>query len=95
MKEAENTFISSTFWTERIGPTAALKTLEIMDKLKSWEKITNSGIYLRKKWEEIAKRMQINLSIKGLPSLSTFFFNSPNHLAYKTYITQEMLKKTY
>ena len=25
MKYAEKTFISSTFWTERIGPTAALK----------------------------------------------------------------------
>jgi glutamate-1-semialdehyde 2,1-aminomutase len=93
MKEAETTFISSTFWTERIGPTAALKTLEIMNKIKSWEKITNSGIYLREKWQEIAIKLQIELSIKGLPSLSTFFFNSPNHLAYKTYITQEMLKK--
>ena len=93
MKEAETTFISSTFWTERIGPTAALKTLEIMNKTKSWEKITNSGIYLRKKWQEIAIKLQIELSIKGLSSLSTFFFNSPNHLAYKTYITQEMLKK--
>ena len=30
MEAAQKTFISSTFWTERIGPTAALKTLEIM-----------------------------------------------------------------
>ena len=30
MSAAQETFISSTFWTERIGPTAALKTLEIM-----------------------------------------------------------------
>ena len=43
MKEAENSFISSTFWTERIGPTAALKCLEIMQKEKSWEYITNYG----------------------------------------------------
>ena len=35
MKSAEQTFISSTFWTERIGPTAALKTLEIMEREKS------------------------------------------------------------
>jgi glutamate-1-semialdehyde 2,1-aminomutase len=32
MSSAEDTFISSTFWTERIGPSAALKTLEVMEK---------------------------------------------------------------
>ena len=33
---------SSTFWTERVGP-AALKTLEIMEREKSWDKITQTG----------------------------------------------------
>ena len=37
MQAARDTFISSTFWTERIGPTAALELL------KSW-KIQNLGI---------------------------------------------------
>ena len=40
MNMKEKTFISSTFWTERIGPVAALKTLEIMEKINSWEIIT-------------------------------------------------------
>ena len=39
MNNAQNTFISSTFWTERAGPSA-LKTLEIMEKLKSWKIIS-------------------------------------------------------
>jgi glutamate-1-semialdehyde aminotransferase len=43
MRYAEETFISSTFWTERIGPTAALKTLEEMKKIKSWNIVTNKG----------------------------------------------------
>ena len=38
MDAAQSTFISSTFWTERIGPSAALKTLEVMEREKSWEK---------------------------------------------------------
>ena len=42
MKFAEDTFISSTFWTERIGPTAALKTLEIMESKTSWIKLLKS-----------------------------------------------------
>ena len=48
MEAAQKTFISSTFWTERIGPSAALKTLEIMEREKSWEKITTLGNYMRK-----------------------------------------------
>ena len=35
IQTAQKTFISSTFWTERIGPTSALKTLEIMERDKS------------------------------------------------------------
>ena len=38
MEAAQNTFISSTFWTERIGPTAALKTLDVMERERSWER---------------------------------------------------------
>ena len=37
MEAAQSTFISSTFWTERIGPSAALKTLEVMERERSWE----------------------------------------------------------
>ena len=37
MDKAEETFISSTFWTERIGSVAALETLDIMAETKSWE----------------------------------------------------------
>ena len=43
MEAAQSTFISSTFWTERIGPTAALKTLEVMERMQSWEIITQTG----------------------------------------------------
>ena len=38
MENAQKTFISSTFWTERSGPSAAIKTLELMQKLKVGKK---------------------------------------------------------
>jgi glutamate-1-semialdehyde 2,1-aminomutase len=43
MEAAQTSFISSTFWTERIGPSAALKTLEVMRRLRSWEQVTATG----------------------------------------------------
>ncbi|SMG23504.1 glutamate-1-semialdehyde 2,1-aminomutase [Marivirga sericea] len=95
MEAAQKTFISSTFWTERIGPTAALKTLEVMDKIKSWEIITEKGQLMREGWQRLANEFNLNIKIAGIPSLSSYSFDSENHLKYKTYITQEMLKKGF
>jgi len=95
MEAAQKSFISSTFWTERIGPSAALATLKIMERMKSWEIITNTGLKIKERWRQLAERHQISISQWGLPSLAGFTFNSQNNLAYKTYITQEMLGKGF
>ena len=94
MEVAQKTFISSTFWTERIGPTAALKTLEIMEKIKSWEIITNLGSRVVSGWRKIAKENKLKISVFGLPAISSYTFKT-NNLINKTYITQEMLKKGF
>ena len=93
MDVAQSTFISSTFWTERIGPTAALKTLEIMDKTKSWEVITNVGRDVGKRWKALGEKYQLPIKINGLPSMIGFTIQSEDWLKYKTYITQEMLRE--
>jgi len=95
MEAAQSTFISSTFWTERIGPTAALKTLEVMEREKSWERITNTGLDIRRRWQALAEKHGIGLDYWGLPALTGFTIKSDNALAYKTLITQEMIKKSY
>ncbi len=95
MQAAQNTFISSTFWTERIGPTAALKTLEVMEQEKSWETITKIGGNISKQWNYLADKHGLCINTWGLPALSGYTFNSPNALAYKTIVTQEMLKKGF
>jgi glutamate-1-semialdehyde 2,1-aminomutase len=95
MDAAQSTFISSTFWTERIGPAAALKTLEVMERERSWEQITATGIKLRRLWQELGDRHGLSLSHNGLPAISGFAIKSPQALAYKTLITQEMLKRGY
>ena len=95
MESAQKTFISSTFWTERIGPTAALKTLEIMKKEQSWDVITNIGNRVQDKWKKISKNYNVNIKIKGIPSLSTFSFDYTESLEIKTFLTQEFLKRGY
>lgn len=95
MEAAQKTFISSTFWTERIGPAAALKTLEVMERKKSWITITESGKLIAENWKNMAAEYDLPIKITGLPALISFSFDSENALAYKTLITQEMLKKGY
>ena len=91
MKSAKKSFISSTFWTERIGPSAAIKTLEIMEKEKSWRKISDLGKKVVLIWKKLSERHNLKINISGLPALARFNIISENSLAYKTFITQEML----
>ena len=95
MEAAQTTFISSTFWTERIGPTAALKTLEVMERTKSWDTITQTGLNIRQGWQQLADKHALKIDHWGLPALTGFTFQSAHALAYKTLITQEMLAKGY
>ena len=92
MDNAQKTFISSTFWTERVGPTAALKTLEIMEKIKSWEIISKKGKLFKKKLIDLGLKYELPLNVFGSDGIPAFSFNSKNNLKYKTFITQEMLK---
>jgi glutamate-1-semialdehyde 2,1-aminomutase len=95
MEAAQSTFISSTFWTERIGPAAALKTLEVMERERSWERITETGRDIGRRWQALARKHDLPIQISGLPALIGFSFPVPDMLKYKTLITQEMLKKGY
>lgn len=95
MEAAQSTFISSTFWTERIGPTAALKTLEVMERTKSWDAITQTGLNIRQRWQQLADKHGLQIDHWGLPALTGYTFKSDNALAYKTLITQEMLARGY
>jgi glutamate-1-semialdehyde 2,1-aminomutase len=95
MEAAQSTFISSTFWTERIGPSAALKTLEVMHEVTAWEYISAMGLNIKDRWRQLSKEYGLPIVQWGIPALCGFSFEGENTLAYKTLITQEMLKKGY
>ena len=93
MENAKTNFISSTMWTERIGTAAAIECLSVMEKMKSWEKISKTGAWLKSQWKKLARLHKLNIKIMGLDAIPNFIFQSQNHNSYKTLITQEMLKK--
>lgn len=95
MEAAQSTFISSTFWTERIGSVAALATLDAMEACRSWDIITQTGHAIGERWQTLAAKHELDITVAGLPALTGFFFGGPDALVYKTLITQEMLKAGY
>ena len=95
MEVAQKSFISSTFWTERMGSVAGLATLNEMEKIKSWDIITKTGKKIKKNWEKLSKSYNLKITVSGLDALCSFSFKSSNSNKYKTLITQEMLKKKY
>tara|TARA_B100000963_G_scaffold224464_2_gene195675 strand:- start:1330 stop:3357 length:2028 start_codon:yes stop_codon:yes gene_type:complete len=92
MQQSEQSFISSTTWTENVGPTAAIATLTEMSKIKSWKKISLLGKYLKNKWRNIARKNNLKVKIYGIDAIPKFEIISNHFLIYKTFITQEMLK---
>ncbi len=93
LKKASKSFISSTFWTENSGFSAALKTLEIINKKKIFNSIKNNGVKIKNIWRQKSIKYNIPITIYGLDSIPTFKFSVKNSLKYKTFFTQEMLKE--
>ncbi len=91
MKKAENTFISSTFWGERIGYTAALSSIKEFERLNVFKKILSNGKFIKLIWADLSKKYNVPIKIMGTDAIPSFEFCS-NHRKRKTFLTQEMLK---
>lgn len=95
MEVAQETFISSTAWTERIGFAAALATLDIMEKEKVPEHLNAMGNKVRAAWQAAADEAGLPIRIRGLPPLSTFAFEGDNPQLLKTCFVQLMLEADF
>ena len=72
-----------------------LQRTEIMEVEETWNTITKIGMYITDCWQEIASENKLPMTIGGLSALCNFSLRLDNWLKYKTYITQEMLKRGY
>ena len=95
MEAAQTSFISSTFWTERIGPTAALATLDVMEKESATQRVHEIGIGVQRQWEKLGADAGLTVTTGGLPALANFAITGLDPLAVKTYITSRMLDQGY
>lgn len=95
MESAQRTFISSTYWTERIGPTAALATLRKFKEKKVHEHLIAMGRLVQDGWKRAAEKAGLPLEIAGIEPLSHFTIHSDFAEAPRTLYTQLMLPKGF
>ena len=95
MQVAQDTFISSTYWTDRIGPAAALTTIKKICKKDVPAHLDMSGKKIRKGWAELARKHNIGIEIGGMPPLSHFAFKAEKPLVLKTLFAQYMLERGF
>jgi len=95
MSAASSSFISSTNWTERVGPTAALATIRNYAKNNVDKHILEIGDLVQKGWVDCANSSKIAVTVntEGLPSLSSFSFNYPFARGLNIEFTDRMLNR--
>ena len=94
MEGAHDSFISSTYWTEAVGPTAALAALDKMEKTRVWEHTDHAGTVIQESWKKAADHHGIAVHCHGFPCLSHCDFTK-DPLPMKTLFIRLMLEEGF
>lgn len=95
MESAQTTFISSTSWTERIGPAAAIATIRKFRKLNAHEHLIRIGLLVQDGWKSAAAESGLPLRVSGMAPLGHFSIASEFGEAPRTLFTQMMLERGF
>lgn len=95
MQAAQESFISSTYWTERIGPAAALATIRKHQRLQVPAHLEKIGKQVQSCWKSAAEQAGLALTVSGFPQLSHFSIHGNHALAARTLFTQWMLERGF
>ncbi len=96
MEGAHGSFISSTYWTESVGPAAALATLRVMQETRVWEHVAEAGSALQERWRALGAKHGLPVAVEdGYPCLAHFAFDHPQANLMKTLYTQRMLHRGF
>ncbi len=95
MDAAQTSFISSTFWTERVGLAATLATIKKIKAKNVPKHLMKMGAYINKGWTRLAEKHKLDVKIMGILPLTTFVIQHKKSKELHTLFTQEMLKRGY
>ena len=95
MQSAQKTFISSTNWTERIGPTAAIAMIEKHKRVDAGKHLVWLGEQVQFGWKEMADKHGLSMEVGGMKPMSHFSFEGKQVQAMEAYFIQLMLEQGF
>ncbi|MCX8082659.1 MAG: aminotransferase class III-fold pyridoxal phosphate-dependent enzyme [bacterium] len=95
MEKAEESFISSTYWTERIGPAATIATIKKMKEKDVPSHLIKIGKKIMDGWRVVSEETGVKINVSGIPPLPKFSFEYENSRELMTLFTQEMLERGF
>tara|TARA_B100000519_G_C14231970_1_gene432840 strand:- start:212 stop:1522 length:1311 start_codon:yes stop_codon:yes gene_type:complete len=93
MEAAQNSFISSSYWTERTGYAAALETIRQFESKNVINHLLELGDCFRARMSNHFKKMDIK--IDGMLTVPILVFEEKETQPIKTFFIQEMLKRGF
>lgn len=95
MNSAQKSFISSTYWTDKIGPVAALAAIKKHKKINGGKIMTRAGKKIQAAWQTMASKYELDIKISGIPPLSHWSLESPQSAEFHTIIAHRMLNRGF
>jgi len=95
MQAAQSSFISSTFWTDKIGPVAALATLKKHKKFNVSSHLIDIGGSVQSGWRELARKHNLKIDVSGIPPLGHWEIETSDSQLLHTIIVERMLKRGF
>jgi glutamate-1-semialdehyde aminotransferase len=95
MEGAQRSFISSTYWTDRTGPAAALATVRKMQRDHVPDRLAVVGEKVQAAWRTAAESAGLPVHIGGIKPLSHITFETEDPLLTRTVFNQEMLDRGF
>jgi len=95
MQAAQSTFISSTYWTERVGPVAALATIRKHRDKNVPAHLIQVGRTVQAGWKRAAEQTGLTIHVDGIEPLSHFDIQCDRKAAVATLFIQCMLDRGF
>ena len=96
MHGANGSFISSTYWTEGVGPTAALATIRKMQRVNVAQHVRTVGLSIAAMWRNRAAAAKLPITVVDTcPALMHFKWDCDQPDVIRTLFTQLMLDRGF
>ncbi len=95
MDAAQTSFISSTYWTEGVGPTAAVATIRKLRDVNIAAHTSHIGGLMRDGWKTLGHKLGVPVKTSGHAALLHMSFDHEHAAALGTLVTARMLDRGY